>query len=84
MEQSGLIESDYKILGVTKSCYLNKNSAWTFCYNLVGAVGREHLSSSEVGRGIKSLRTTGRTMWVRSAADNNSENRVDLSFMWPK
>jgi len=34
MEQSGLIESYCKILGVTKSCYLNTNKKWTILIQL--------------------------------------------------
>jgi len=53
MEKSGLIESGCKVV---ISIQIQHGPC---CYNFVGAVGREHLPSSEVGRDTKSLRTTG-------------------------
>jgi len=54
MEQSGWIESDCKIL-VLISIQIQHGP---YYFYFLGALGREHLSSSEVGRDRKSLRIT--------------------------
>jgi len=55
MEQSGFIESDCKESQNVISIIIQHGPLY---YNYVGAVGHEHIYSSEVGRDRKSLKTT--------------------------
>jgi len=69
MEQSGLIKSDCKVILLFEKAQMEESQHnvisikiqhGLFNYNFVAAVGHEHLSSSDVGRDRKSLRTTVR------------------------
>jgi len=66
MEYSGLIESDCKVIQLFEKARMSESQKdfisikiqhGPFYYNFVGAVGHEHLSSSEVVRERKSIRT---------------------------